>query len=765
MPCENFPDKEASIQCNSCNQWIHIGCTKLTIPQFNKLGRIKDSFFCVLCIGESLPFSRVAKIDSENNTISRRELQMINSIIPCSLCIECNDECDTCEKCCPDLYRVCNSCLTCDYCDAEKLNQIFSKRTADQFVFFHLNASSLTLTINFDDICKLINNFTNKPEIICVTETRIKQKTPMSKIMIPGYHKPVMNNSTSHAGGTCIYVNEEYCFEPREDLYFNISGEAEATFIEIKAATKSSKNIIVGCVYRHPHENHDLFFDKFSESIEKINKKYNVILMGDFNVDTLVPNDNHTLQYKNVLLSLGIRNTINKATRITPTSESSLDHISTNLNYSSIKCGVLESDVSDHFPIYAIANFKPTKLKTSTQYTRRFFSASKTTKFVETLAINLSNINFDDDIHPNIKMMNLVEVLQKTIDVVYPLITLSRKKSKELRKPWITPLIVKSTKKCKLLFKTFLEKKDPTSHNEYKRYRNELNRIVENAKDMNDNTEFDKVKNNIKKTWKLINKKTGRKEYQSNFPKVLKTDNGSIISNPKAIANHLNHHFVKKGVNLANKIPASNVSVDSFLPPRNRSTFQFGKLSNDQVLNIMKNLLIYKSYPDGIPPSALKSSALILAPILTNIYNSFVEIGEYPSLLKIARVTAILKNGDPTNVDIYRPISVLSQLNKIFEKLIHERMMAFIDKHNILSKTQFGFRKGHSTSHGISHLNEQIIENIEKQKVTAVLFMDLKSAFDTVDHNILLKKLEHYGFRDNFLDLIASYLTGRKQYV
>ena len=84
--------------------------------------------------------------------------------------------------------------------------------------------------------------------------------------------------------------------------------------------------------------------------------------------------------------------------------------------------------------------------------------------------------------------------------------------------------------------------------------------------------------------------------------------------------------------------------------------------------------------------------------------------------------------------------------------------MTFIQTHNILANTQFGFRKGHNTSHSVNHLNEQVIKALEKKKVCAILFIDLKAAFDTIDHDILAKKLEHYGIRDNILDLLTSYL-------
>jgi len=109
----------------------------------------------------------------------------------------------------------------------------------------------------------------------------------------------------------------------------------------------------------------------------------------------------------------------------------------------------------------------------------------------------------------------------------------------------------------------------------------------------------------------------------------------------------------------------------------------------------------------------VKWSIEIISPILTKIFNRFADLGVYPDSLKVAKVTALYKKGDVTNADNYRPISVLTQINKIFEKIIHKRLVAFIDNHNILPYNQFGFRKKHSASHGITHLNEQVVKNLE----------------------------------------------------
>ena len=123
------------------------------------------------------------------------------------------------------------------------------------------------------------------------------------------------------------------------------------------------------------------------------------------------------------------------------------------------------------------------------------------------------------------------------------------------------------------------------------------------------------------------------------------------------------------------------------------------------------------------------------------------------------------KDGPKNIVDNYRPISILTQLNKVFEKLIHTRLMNFCVEQNILTPKQFGYRKKHNTMHAILSLTEEIKACMEDKKVCAALFIDLKGAFDTINIDIMLEKLEHYGVREKELNLFKSYLSNRKQYI
>ena len=137
----------------------------------------------------------------------------------------------------------------------------------------------------------------------------------------------------------------------------------------------------------------------------------------------------------------------------------------------------------------------------------------------------------------------------------------------------------------------------------------------------------------------------------------------------------------------------------------------------------------------------------------------------FPDNLKIGKVNPLYKKDSAENPSNYRPISVLSVFSKITKKLMHNRLYKFLEKFELLYLLQFGFRENHSTTHALLSLTESIKHSIDNWKSGCGIFLDLQKAFDTVNHDILIKKLEHYGIRGNVLDWFRSYLQGRFQYV
>ena len=139
--------------------------------------------------------------------------------------------------------------------------------------------------------------------------------------------------------------------------------------------------------------------------------------------------------------------------------------------------------------------------------------------------------------------------------------------------------------------------------------------------------------------------------------------------------------------------------------------------------------------------------------------------GRFPNKLKSAIVIPIFKKGDSTHAENYRPISILSNISKIFEKVMYKRIYNFLESHNIISDTQFGFRQNHSTEHALIHFVDFVTKALEDDQHSVGVYLDTKKAFDSVNHSLLLKKLIKYGIRGKCAELIEDYLKGRTQKV
>ncbi|XP_055589747.1 uncharacterized protein LOC129741945 [Uranotaenia lowii] len=268
---------------------------------------------------------------------------------------------------------------------------------------------------------------------------------------------------------------------------------------------------------------------------------------------------------------------------------------------------------------------------------------------------------------------------------------------------------------------------------------------------------------NQKKTWKNLNELIGRNESRSESIKLEL--NGTITEEGKSVANAFNEYFCNIGSQLAATIPR-NAQINGTPSFGNRDSIYMQPATEQEVLILINNLDSSKSPgPDGISAQFVKTHHNILAPLIRDIFNDCIQSGGFPESLKTAHVIPIYKAGKKTNCSNYRPISVLSVFSKILEKLLATRVLQFLKQHNLLYCYQYGFREGSSTLTAATELVDAIHNALDNRKLMGVLFLDLKKAFDTIDHSILLNKLDAYGIRGIANSLFADYLANRKQYV
>ena len=336
----------------------------------------------------------------------------------------------------------------------------------------------------------------------------------------------------------------------------------------------------------------------------------NIILLGDLNINVSSEN-NLAKEYKNFLLSLGLRNYItNVMTRIGTNSESTIDHVISNLQSNQIKTGVIQYEASDHFPIFGIPKLILPLFKPEPPIYKRFFNKNKKDDFCRALQCKLqvSENSPLTSFDPQSSLGNVIKGIQAAYDKTFPLKKLSRKASKKFRKPWVTASIVDLIKQKHKLYKAYLRRKNAQSFNAYKKQRNLVKRTIESAKRKYYFNLFEQSKNDVRKTWKNIKIAQNKAARPTNtLPEHLHFEGSLSAADPVNVANKLNEHFVHKRSKLSSKIRACPSSYKKYLKTRNLHNMVFFKIKKSKIVSLLYELKLGKTPGhDGISAEILK---------------------------------------------------------------------------------------------------------------------------------------------------------------
>lgn len=608
---------------------------------------------------------------------------------------------------------------------------------------FHVNIRSIGNSTNFDNLLLLLHRINFNFDVLILTECWLSKCPHLPYLPGYTYSKSSCNNQND---GVVIYVRqdialiiEEPCISDANCLVLTLPGE-----IKILA------------IYRSPsYLNPTSFFNSLDTLLSSLRSNNTIAIIGDININILLDNDNDCDRYLNLAASHAMLPAHSFPTR----NSNCLDHVLLKTNKPAVTL-VLDSLFTDHAPVIFYCETGNGLRKTPPTRTCPRTDISAIVK-------ELGNMDFSkivECVDAEVACSMLVENISATVISHTHVVRVPSRK--RISKPWITSGLLRCIRhRDKLYHKTRKYPDNEIINVTYKRYKQFCNNLLKKVKREYEKNEFEKNKKNPKKTWEVIKKLANLNKPASNSELL------TLCQNHMESVNEVNKHFANVGKTIALQsinelpladLPPSSAPVNTNLP---NSMFLF-ETNCDEIESIIIGLKQDCAVGwDGISTTLVKAAKHILSPILNHVFNLCICSGKFPKVFKKGIVHPIFKGGDRYSVNNYRPISVLSTLSKIFEKIINKRLINYLTCNNILATNQYGFRQNKSTEDAVLELTTSVATNINSNFKTVSILLDLCKAFDTVSIPTLLNKLLHLGIRGVAFSMFESYLNERSQYV
>ena len=598
----------------------------------------------------------------------------------------------------------------------------------------HLNVNSIYKHI--DEVKVFVKS--NNIHLLALNETKLDDSIYDKEISIEDYVL-VRKDRNRHGGGVAIYVNKALHFD---ELRHETMDDLEV--IAIKVYLKHKKPLVFSTWYRPPSSNVDIFdlYENFLNYIDGLSG--DTILVGDTNCDLLSrPLASASKKYSelNSMYSLMQINDT-EPTRITNTSSTLVDHLLTNNPNNVKKHGVIHNGMSDHSVSYLIWNSNVS-------------ASPKVINFRNMKNLNSDEFRSDVKNQPWDKLCecnsidDAVELWQNLfLDVINKHMPMRRKRVKDNSTPWMNSEIFKLMKKRDKLKKKAHKLRDDKLMSEYRKLRNKVTAEIGKAKKKYYTKLFS---HSSKQTWKTL---------KSVIPDQKSKESVTVTSGDNAeVANRFNNFFAEVGSKLADKVPHVPASDEN---ATSNDSFEFTHINNTDVLDIIHKLKNTKSVGlDDISVLALKMCALEITPSITYLINLSLQSGTFPKQWKRAKVIPIHKSGDKESPSNYRPISILPCVSKILERVVQRQIISYLHKNDILSSAQSGFRPLHSTITTLLKVTDDWLHAMDRKEYTGAVFIDLKKAFDTVDSDVLIKKLNMIGINGTSCLWFKNYMSDR----
>ena len=639
--------------------------------------------------------------------------------------------------------------IDCNYLNLDEIEAVLNIKNLNLISY---NVRSIPK--HFDEFLNEVNysNF----DVLCFSETRLTEFT-QNLFNLPDY-EGFYSNRNSSGGGVAIYAKKAADTQLISDFtlmrpYF------ESIFVEYR---RGKENFLIGNIYRPPNSDINSFLELLESILSSIQTNFSehkIYMVGDYNLDLFRLSESHPiLNYFNCFTSMGFHPLIVRPTRVSNTSQTLIDQIWTNDTGAEITSALLLTDISDHFPIICCRKSQISEVnkKCTVTYESRLRGRQCDEKFRNYLLNHnwnpILDLNSAEGIYDKFCF-----TLWNFYDLSYPNVTKTKPKI-DCDKPYITAEL-KSLIKEKHKIQRKFYKFPITYGSQYKSIKNKVARLTSRAKKEYFQNRFDENLGNPRSYWADINELCGRKSGKS-FENV-KTIEGELI--PKDdLPTEFNEYFINKPTELARKFDDLH-SFREYLSGNAETTFQLNPITIVELSKFITDVKNTSPGFDELPIRIFKENFDILGPIILHLCNTSILTGVFPTGMKIARVIPIPKSASRC-INNFRPISLLPTLSKILEKIVSIQLNSYLIHNNIITPNQFGFRPNLSTENAAHDLVNYIYKSFDEGKFCIGMFLDLSKAFDTLNTEILLYKLNHYGIRGRSHEWFRSYLSDRKQF-
>ena len=614
------------------------------------------------------------------------------------------------------------------------------------FSVVHYNVQSLLHKV--DIIGSEFSNF----DVVSLTETWLNNSISTHELAFNEFQLPFRRDRTGDShGGIAVYVRNGIPCKRRNDLELT---SIECLWLEINIRNRKT---LIGTFYRPPNSTPQVLTDiENSIGLAFDTGTSDIVILGDFNLNILNPQSEKKIV--DICQQCNLTQLMDEPTNYTEFSSTVIDLIMVSNIHSVYLSGVgepfLTQDIRYHCPTYCIFKFKK---DISRPFTRKIWLYAKGDydKFRQIVNDYDWASTYDEDVNEYARnftnsLLNMAEkcIPSKTITV----------RPQDL--PWMNNNLRKLMRKRNRLFKKYKKDKSIETYNKFKQIRNEVTSLLRKSKKLYINSLATKLKssnltaNDYWKTLKSFIKPT----LTSSIPPLY--DNETYVSDSTEKANLFNKYFVQQTFldDSASVLPdstnCSGPSLDNIV------------FTQQEVQGILETLQLGKSTgPDNVNNRILKELSSTLSTPLCDLFNHSMSSSCFPDIWKEANVSPLYKKDDSSLVSNYRPISLLSALGKVMEKIVHKHMFNFFLNQHAITCLQSGFVPGDSTVNQLVDIYNTFCKALDDGKEVRAIFCDVSKAFDRVWHKGLLYKLKQTGINAPLLEWLTSYLSNRRQRV